>query len=47
MPTTVPGTRVPSLKTSVSADAMDAIDTTHRLAAAAMTNLLIWHFLLE
>ncbi len=36
-PTTVPSTRVPFLMTSVSADAMAARDTTHRLIARAMT----------
>ena len=47
MPTMVPGTRVPSLRINVSADAIAASDTTHRLAAAATRILLICHFLLE
>jgi hypothetical protein len=45
--TTLPGTRVPSLRTNVSADAMAVSDTTHTPTAAAMTILFIWHFLLE
>jgi hypothetical protein len=32
---------------NVSADAIAASDTTHRLIAVAMTILFIWHFLLE
>jgi hypothetical protein len=47
MPTTVPWTRVPSRMINVSADAIAAGDTTHRLIAAAMTILLIWHFLFQ
>jgi hypothetical protein len=32
---------------NVSADEMAVTDTTHRLIAAAMTVLFIWHFLLK
>ena len=39
--TTLPETRVPSFSTNVSADAMAASDTTHRLIAVAMTILFI------
>jgi hypothetical protein len=41
MLTTVPGTRVPSLMTNVSADAIAASDITQRLIAVAMTILFI------
>ena len=38
---------MPSLMINVSADEIPARDTTHRLTAAAMTILLMRHFLLE
>ena len=40
-PMRVPWTRVPSLMINVSADAIAASDTTHRLIAVAMTILFI------
>jgi hypothetical protein len=45
--TTLPVTRVPSLRINVSADATAASDTTHTVIAVAITILFIWHFLLE